>query len=286
MLHFANEEKKRVYYFPSDIEGLIEYFNHNPDATLIINFDKYLDYNNQKDFLKKVNLINYKKVLVNGVGSFDFNLEYLKTNKNLIELDDKYSEVAYDFLNFPNLEVLRYLYIEESSNYSRLTKLQELSLWSYSKKSIDEFLGINNLKDLRFIQSKIQDIDGIGNFKKLEKVFLITNKDLKFDINNQTNENVKELYIDNCKKIEINSIPQLFPNLQKLAIINNGEIKELKYILEKLKNLRELNLMKTKILESDNRYWKDYTNIESIQFLDYKHLVLKSDDFKIKNVFE
>ncbi|MBC8884614.1 hypothetical protein H9X57_18235 [Flavobacterium piscinae] len=143
-----------------------------------------------------------------------------------------------------------------------MTKLKELSLWVYPNKNIDEFLELYNLEDMRFVQSKITTINGINQFKKLTSVFLIANKDLIFDLNVQANENVRELYIDSCKKIDINLIPKLFPNIEKLTLMKNGEIKELKPLLENLNRLEDLNLMGTKILENDNRYWKDYNNIK------------------------
>ncbi|SHF34791.1 hypothetical protein SAMN05444377_10727 [Flavobacterium fontis] len=280
MLHFANEEKKRVYFFPECIKELQDYFKSNVEATLIINFSNYINYDNKKDFFENIEDICFKKVLLNGNGSHRFNIENLKSNENLIELDDQYSEIPYDFARFPNLEILRYEHVKNCSNYSSLIKLKELSLWAYPNKNIDEFLGLYNLEDLRFVQSKIISLNGINLFKKLTNVFLIANKDLIFDINVKVNDSVRELYIESCKKIDINLIPKLFPNLEKLTLMKNGEIKELKPLLENLNRLQELNLMGTKILENDNRYWKDYNNIKKISFLDQKNLLLKANEFK------
>lgn len=279
MLQFANEIKKRVCFFPKDLNDIINYFSKNTDATLIVDFDEYFEYINQKDFFKNINEIPFKKILLIGNGSHNYNLNNFKSNQNLVELEDKYSEIPYDFTRFPNLEVLRYEHIKNCSNYSSLIKLKELSLWAYPNKNIDEFLGLYNLENIRFVQSKITSLNGINQLKNLNNVFLIANKDLIFDLNVQANESVRELYIDGCKKIDINLIPKLFPNLEKLTITKNGEIIELKPLLKNLNRLVELNLMGTKILEIDNRYWKDYNNIKKISFLDQKNLLLKANEF-------
>ena len=280
MLNFANLEKKRVVFFSDDLNELVLYFQSNEDATLIVDFDDYFKFRTQKDFFKEIVKIPFKKILFIGNGGYNYDLNVFLKNNNLLELDDSYSEIAYDFSGFPNLEILRYLYQKGSCNYSSMTKLKELSLWEYSKKNIDEFLDLHNLEELRFVQSKIDNLNGINHFKKMRSVFLIANKNLMFDSNTQPNENVKELYIDSCKKIDINIIPRLFPRLEKLTLMKNGEIKELRYLLDNLKYLKELNLMGTKILENDNRYWKNYNNINAINFLDQSNLILKSDEFK------
>jgi len=280
MLNFANLEKKRVVFFSDDLNELVLYFQSNEDATLIVDFDDYFKFRTQKDFFKEIVKIPFKKILFIGNGGYNYDLNGFLKNNNLLELDDSYSEIAYDFSGFPNLEILRYLYQKGSCNYSSMTKLKELSLWEYSKKNIDEFLDLHNLEELRFVQSKIDNLNGINHFKKMRSVFLIANKNLMFDSNTQPNENVKELYIDSCKKIDINIIPRLFPSLEKLTLMKNGEIKELRYLLDNLKYLKELNLMGTKILENDNRYWKNYNNINAISFLDQSNLILKSDEFK------
>lgn len=266
MLKFTNENAKAVRYYPEDRNELEKYFNNNTDAILIINFDYYFDFRDQIFFFKEINFINFKKILLIGNGSHNYDLENFKSNNNLIELDDNYSEISYDFSGFPNLEKLKYFHIKGSCNYASMSKLKELSLWSYPKKNVEEFFDLKNLELLRFVQSKIENLNGLDKFKKLSNVYLIANKNLVFDSNIHVNENVKELYIDSCKKIDINLIPKQFPNLEKLTLMKNGEVKELKYILDNLKKLKELNLMGTKIIESDNRYWKNYPNIISITF--------------------
>ena len=144
MLHFTNEAEKRVVFLPQDTKELTDYFTKNQDATLIIDFDAYFDFRHQKDLLKNVRAIPFKKVLLIGNGSYHFNLENLNSNDNLTELDDMYSEIAYDFIRLPNLETLIYLYVKGSRNYSSLSRLEELSLWSYPQKDINEFLPLAN----------------------------------------------------------------------------------------------------------------------------------------------
>lgn len=53
------------------------------------------------------------------------------------------------------------------------------------------------------------------------------------------------------------------------------KFKEMKPLLENLNRLQELNLMGTKILENDNRYWKNYHNIKN-KFSRSKKPLIKS----------
>lgn len=179
MLKFANEAEKRVYLYPENQDELEKYFKNNTEATLIIDFDEYYQYPNKDFFFKEINQIKFKRILLIGNGSYHFHLEKLKSNDILIELNDYYSEIAYDFKGFPNLEVLKYEYIKGSSDYSLLSKLRrELTLRTYSKKDIEEFLRLSNLEELRFVQSKIENLKGVHQFEKLKSVFLVANKNL------------------------------------------------------------------------------------------------------------
>ncbi|MEM0544036.1 hypothetical protein WFZ85_15670 [Flavobacterium sp. j3] len=280
-MKFFNQEKKRVCYLPEHQNEIVKYFVENEDATLVVSFDDFILPEKPIDF-DNVLEINIKKLMLSG--------SYHKTNElgaflklaTLIELDNRNIELHYDFINFPNLEILRYTWQKKCLNISECKKLKELSLWSYKPKNqnLTEFSKLNSLDELRIIQSNIKSINGIENLQNIREMVFIANKLLSFDDMNCVFPNVEILHIESCKEIKIEKIIKLFPNIKDLNFFSSNEIESLRIILDNLKNLERLNVYNLKILENDNTYWKDYKNLKSFNFQDRKHHILKRKDFK------
>jgi Leucine-rich repeat (LRR) protein len=284
-LTFYNEEKKRLAFSPKCINEINEYLDKNHDATLIIDFsDLLLDHKKFNDF-KTLDGINLRKLMftANPRSSF-YNLDTFKKIPNLIELDDRtpIEEINYNFLNYPRLEILRLTWSKRFQNINECSNLTELSLWSYKSKTgcLNEFNSLTRLKELRIIQSNITSIKGINNFDKIVEMSFVANRKLSFDDLESQFPNAEVLYIENCNNISIQTIVKLFPNVKELTFLNNHEVESIKFILDKLKNLEKLNIYNLKILESDNKYWKDYKNLKGFNFQDRKHHLLKRKDFE------
>lgn len=275
---FMNFEKQRVLFVPDDYDIIYEYFEINENATLIIDFYELINYSNFNSFdcLKKIRI---NKLLLTGSKRAEYDVSELMKMKELKLLDNRNIELEYDFLNFPELEVLIYTWIKKCKNISSLKKLKELSLWSYKPKSQDliEFSEMSKIEELRIIQSNITTISGSEKMPNLNSLILISNRNLSLEDLDCIYPNVESLYIESCKKINDNFV-KFFPNLKKLEFSSNAPIDSLKNILENLKKLEYLNVAENDILESDNRYWKDYKNVK-INFLDRKHHILKRKDF-------
>jgi hypothetical protein len=277
---FLNIDKKRVLFEPDNYTNLFEYFNLNKDATLVIDFYDLVEYPAFYSFdcLKNIKVRN---LLLSGSKRANYDLSELMKMEELKLLDNRAIDLEYDFINFPNLETLRYTWNKNCKNISSLKKLKELSLWSYKPKNQDlyEFIYMNNIEEIRLVQSDIKSINGIEKLENLKELALVSNKNLSFDNFNHVLPKIEFLYIESCKKID-DGFCKLFPNLKKLEFVNNSSIDSLKNILENLKKLEYLNIAGTNILESDNRYWKNYSNLK-INFLDKKHHILKRKDFNI-----
>ncbi len=261
-LLFTNEAKKRVCFNPNFIGELKTYFEENDDATLIIDFDELFEFRDNPDLFVDIVDIDFRKLLLIGNGGYRYNLQPIFSGKKIIELDDKYSEFNYDFSEFGHLKILRYEFRKGSSNLNSLKDLKELSLWNYSNKDLKEFLDLFQLEEMRFIQSNLQNISDIHQFELLKKVFLVANKKLSLDSEEKPNRSVQELYIDDCKKIDLKHIPKIFPDLKKISLINNGEIPNLKVLLDYLPKLENLNLTGVKLLKSINSYKKKYPKLK------------------------
>lgn len=279
-MKFANKEEKRVYFLPEFQSELVKYFDNNSDATLIIDFYEFILRDEPVD-LSRISDIKYKKLFV--IGSHDDSdaCNLLSKSYNLIELDNRNSELEYDFKNFPNLEILIFTWHKKVSNISECKKLRELSLWSYKPKSLDltEFSSLDSLKELRIIQSNIKTISGIENLQNIREMIFIGNRVLSFDDIEIVFPNVEVLYIESCKNIRIEKVITMFPNLKDLNFFSSVEIESLRIILDNLKKLEKLNVYDLKISETDNRYWKDYKNLKLLNFQDRKHQLLKRKDF-------
>jgi Leucine-rich repeat (LRR) protein len=214
-MKFFNQEKKRVCYLHEHQHEIVKYFGDNEDATLVVSFDEFILPKKPIDF-NKVSEINIKKLMLSG--------SYHKTNElgaflklpTLIELDNRDIELHYDFINFPNLEILRYTWQKKCLNISECKKLKELSLWNYKPKNqnLTEFSKLNSLDELRIIQSNIKSINGIENLQNIKEMVFIANKLLSFDDMNCAFPNVEILHIESCKEIKIEKIIKLFPNIK------------------------------------------------------------------------
>jgi len=280
-IKFFNEGEKRVCYLPESVQQIKKYFDQNKDATLIISFSEIMDKKNHNDF-NDISNINITKLMLSGRSRKEYNYNALLKITKLIELDDRCGNLEYDFKHFPNLEILRLEWNKKTQNLNSLKKIKELSLWSYKPKNqnLSEFENLISLNELRIIQSNIKGIIGIENLKNINELVLIANRALSINEIEIPFNNIKNLYIESCKKIELEKIIKLFPNTRKLHYFSSTPIKSLRPLLDGLKNLEELNIAGTKILETDNRYWKDYKNIKSLHFYDRKHHILKLKDFK------
>ncbi|CAM3498706.1 hypothetical protein FLGE108171_00415 [Flavobacterium gelidilacus] len=280
-LTIYNIKMKRVGFFPNVIPKIIEYFNENSDATLIIDFQELRCYYEKFTDFSVIKQINPTKLLIHSKPHKDLNVESFYQLENLIELDNR-NEFIYNFSNFPNLEILRYEWNKSSTNLSELKKIKELSLWQYKPKNqnLTEFNSLTSLTELRIIQSNIKSINGIENLQKIKEMVFIANRFLSFNNLTCTFPNVEILHIESCKEIRIEKIIKLFPNVKDLNFFSSYEIESLRIILDSLKKLEKLNVYNLKILESDNSYWKEYKNLKELNFQDRKHHILKRKDFE------
>ncbi|UUC46497.1 hypothetical protein [Flavobacterium cerinum] len=278
-IQFVNFKEKRVLFIPDSCDKFSEYFDSNKDAILIIDFYELVNFPNFNNFDCLIDA-KIEKLLIVGSKRQEYDFSRLLKMPELIFLDNRGVDMEYDFVNFPNLEILRYSWNKKCKNISTLKKVKELSLWKYRSKSddLEEFASMNSIMEIGFIQSDIKSINGIEKMINLKELVLVSNKNLSFNNFDFIMPNVESLYIEDCKKID-KSFVRIFPNLKRVEFINHSSIDSLQNILENLKSLEYLNLGETTVLETDNRYWKNY-NYVKINFIDQKHYILKRKDFE------
>lgn len=283
-MKFSDENNKCVLFNPNSIGEIKSYFLKFEDAILVLSSMELSDYNPlNDDFFYSLRQIKINKLFITGAWIEDekYCLRYTLQIKNLIYLNNRSIILDYDFNDFPKLEILRVTWDKKYKNLSKAIGLKELSLWSYKSinKSLIEFSELKKLEELRIIQSNIVSISGIENLKNLKSVIFIANRNMIFDDVNTVFDTVEDLFIESCKKVNHKKLVELFPNIKRLTYHSNDEIESLKPFLDGFKKLEFLNIFDTIIHESDNRYWKNYTNIKTLNFSDRKHLLLKREDF-------
>lgn len=231
-MKFFNQELKRVCYLPEDQNQIVDYFNDNEDATLVVSFDELLDYKETIDFDKIID-IKIKKLMLSGINHLESKLDVFLKLPDLKELDNRNISLNYNFKYFPNLEKLVFEWNKNCSAISSLRKLTELSLWNYKPKSQDlsEFSTLNSLKELRIIQSNITSVKGIENLENITEMIFIANRNLSLDDINSVFPNVEILHIESCKGIKIEKVIELFPNVKDLNFFSSNEIESLQIIL-------------------------------------------------------
>jgi len=234
-----------VLFTPNTIKLIKEYLLLNNDAILVINFfDLCLDSSfNNFDILKGLNIRN---LLLSHISckEKDIDTSYLLNINSLVTLDDRNSELPYDFSRMPNLEVLRYGWTPKCKNLNTYNILIELGLWGYKPKSKDltAFSTFTNLIELRLLQSNIRTIIGLEKTNNIKTLSLVYNRALDLKNVDFVMESVEDLYIENCPKINKEDVIRIFPNVKSLVFASKRLSKDIKrYFIENLKNLKEFD---------------------------------------------
>lgn len=129
----------------------------------------------------------------------------------------------------------------------------------------------------------MSSLNGSGNFKELKRVELDSISKLQSlgELRNNAST-LKELKIEACKNIKDFGVLTELTNLEKLSIVNCGELPSLRFI-QNLPNLKFLVFLRTNILDGDLSYCK---GIDYVAFDNKKHYSHKISDFvDVKRLF-
>ena len=202
--------------------------------------------------------LNAKNILIQLNNIVDYSELYSFANLESLDVCDiKCVKINYAF--FSKLKKLSLTWCKFSENIDKLTNLENLNIWNYnsSNKNLTYLKGLKSLKSLKIINSNICSIDGISNLANLKTLILGLNKSLRFNDEIMYLQ-IEELKIELCKNIDVSQI-KIFPNVLKLELIGNGNIKSIDSILINFPKLRKLYFSKTKIEQFDE---SKYKNIE------------------------
>jgi hypothetical protein len=196
-------------------------------------------------------------------------LYHLKKLKSL-SINETSSSLKIDFERIPSLEVLYGQLPPKAKGMGTLENLKEITLWSYKPKTknLEQFSELRNLKSLELIQSNIISLKGAEGLESLETLglyYLRSFHDLKGL--ESLSKSLRVLEMENCKKISNFTPIAELKYLEKLTMLDCGEIASIKFA-KSLPQLKLLAFGGTTVLDGDLHPCE---RIEHVYFTQKKH---------------
>jgi hypothetical protein len=227
----------------------IKYILENNIKNIELNY-----YNGYK--LKNVLFLKEVRNVVEGLLVVDSNIE-LKgieelSNLKRLNLSDELN-YSIDLSLFPQLEKCSLLWHKHYFNLNKCLLLRELLIKKIkiNKRYNDLFSGLTSLEKLTFIQSSLENLDFLSNFKFLNTLEIYYSPSLK-GINGllYCKSSLQKLILDHCKNIENYEVLSELGLLEFLGINDSKELTDLKFI-PKLKELKHLSFVGTNLKDGD-----------------------------------
>ena len=205
---------KKLWLKQNEYENGVKYALENNITSLFLTHDeteKY--YTIDFSWLKEISEIDTLEFMIPLTKNSNIESIYqLKKLKSIAYLSKNYDRLP---LNHAKLKSLEYLYTCYSKNHKNkescfeaLENLKELKLWHIKDEEDCVFIGnLQNLKRLQITWSKsLKALNGIENYKLLESISLKNLPQLENVITLSGLENLKGIWIENCKKINKDGI--------------------------------------------------------------------------------
>lgn len=248
--------RNNVLYDPRFFNDIYGHFKSNNNDLLTI-FDPLYGYDIE-DFKKlnsiPINDVNFALVDEEHVQDIIYHLN----NVMSFGLDDC---GALDFTTFTRLKSLGYTWYKDTVGLNKVTTLEGLSLSKFNTRSKNlEYLSeLTNLNELNLFKSTFTSLSGIENLEinSLMLAYLSKFEDLT---SFGGNSNVTTLNIISCKKLDVNLLPEYFPNVETLTIESQGTLATIEPLLKGMQKLEEISVMeRTKIEDAkSNSFYTKY----------------------------
>lgn len=206
-------------------------------------------------------------------------LYYVKSLKSL-SINETIPSLEIDFERIPSLEVLYGQLPSKAKGMGTLENLKEMVLWSYKPKTknLEQFSVLKNLESLELIQSNIISLKGVEGLESLGKLglyYLRSFNDLR-DIKDLS-KSLRVLEIENCKKIGDFTLIAELKNLEKLRMLDCGEIASIQFV-SRLPGLKMLAFGGTTVLDGD---LNPCEGIEHVYFTQKKHYTHRLKEYTV-----
>lgn len=237
-----------IIYRSNSYKSILKHFKQNPNDSLSIDgSDVTTDtLNHVVDLIK----LGIYKINFSSIRKKDESLIYCTTNIEELSLASS-DFFPVDFLGFKNLKKLGYIWLKGTSGLENLSLIEYIFLLKYKADDMSLFSNYKLLKRLRLSQSSILSLNGIENLKELKDLTLAYCRNLEDLSTFKGNPNVEILDITSCKKLDVNILPNYFPNVHTLTIESQGEIATIEPLLKGFSKLKQIKAIEnTKILDA------------------------------------
>lgn len=223
-------------------------------------------------------LADFRKLKVLGLAGFPANIDLCELKKldqlEQLLIDAQDMSPVIDFVCFPSLKSIACEWKKGMFRNTQLSRLKELRLWKYSGKDLEELRDFSGIERLFLAQSKCESLNGISDFKNISSLEICYMGKLN-NIADLNLASLRELIIENSKKISDYSQIKQCVNLEKLYIHHSAPIASLDFI-NSLKNLKSFRFIGTDVL---NGNLEPLFSVTDVCFTQKKHFSHKLSDF-------
>jgi hypothetical protein len=179
-----------------------------------------------------------------------------------------------DLLRFPSLETLIATWWPSLSGAGDLNRLGQLVLYGYKPTSRDlaEFSRLRkNLKTMSFTSSSIKSLCGIEGIAALRRAaFSYCPQLIDVDSIKSLGPSLRELAFVNCPKAQAYAAVSAMIGLEFLSLSRVQPLRDIAFV-SKMKKLRKLVLVNTRILSGDLRSAVPIPEVQFTAFPGYSH---------------
>jgi hypothetical protein len=220
----------------------------------------------------------FSNLKILGLAGFSsaLNLSGLKRLEKLEQLliDTQNAPPVIDFSWFPTLKSVSLDWKQGVFRNVHLANIEELRLWKYGGKDLGYLKQFLNISQLFLCQAKCCSLNQISEFNNLTSLEINYMGKLS-DLSDLNLLSLKELVIENSKKISDYSPIAQCVNLEKLYIHHSASIESLDFI-SSLKKLKSFRFIGTNV--SDGKL-NPLFSVPDVCFTQKKHFSHKLSDF-------
>lgn len=195
-------------------------------------------------------------------------------SKTLVELScDEFNSI-HNLEEFPNLRVLRQSWNKEMCSARAHSTLEVLALHKYasiSGSSLADLPVAPNLRTLELLGPVIKDLSEIDRYPKLECLDIYSARKLVSVAGIERCSSLKRLELDGCKNInDLQETLSKCSSLERLVLMKVSALENIQFI-ERMPNLKWLNLMDTNVIDGDMSPLLRHPSLEYAVFTSKKH---------------
>jgi hypothetical protein len=208
----------------------------------------------------------------------DFSAIHCFKNLNYLGAPDNKRNTL-DLVNFPKLETLACSITARLKGLEFCKKLKSLTISRYNKTAnLATLPFLPSLEHLNIIMTDINNLGGVEKFTSMKHIEIFRAPSLHTIGALGLVPNLTEIALDTCKKIQDYDSLKKVRSLQKIILLNCGQIPSLAFV-DDLHQLKFISFVETDVLDGDISHCE---GLEYVGFDDKRHYNRKMRDFPTK----